>query len=68
MQKAVPVGKGTMIAVLGSKIEEIILLLTNYKKNNQGICEIANDNAEGQIILSGDKTAVDYFSKNFKRK
>ena len=32
MQKAVPVGKGTMIAVLGSKIEEISLLLTNYKK------------------------------------
>ena len=63
MQKAVPVGKGTMIAVLGSKIEEISLLLTNYKKNNQGICEIANDNAEGQIILSGDKTAVESFQK-----
>ena len=65
MQKAVPVGKGTMIAVLGSKIEEISLLLTNYKKNNQGICEIANDNAEGQIILSGDKTMLLKVFKKF---
>ena len=57
-----------MIAVLGSKIEEISLLLTNYKKNNQGICEIANDNAEGQIILSGDKTAVESFQKILENK
>ena len=30
------------------------------------MCEIANDNADGQIIVSGDKTTVDTFSKLFK--
>ena len=63
MQKAVPVGKGSMIAVLGSKIEEINNLLLNYKRNNQGICEIANDNADGQVILSGEKETVEIFQK-----
>ena len=45
MQEAVPVGQGKMIAVLGTKIEELKILLKNY---NNGICEIANDNADGQ--------------------
>ena len=54
MQKAVPVGEGGMIAVLGTKISEINDLLKLHNQNN-GVCEIANDNAEGQVILSGDK-------------
>ncbi len=52
MQEAVPIGRGTMIAVLGSKIDEIKDFINSV--NVQGVCEIANDNAEGQIILSGD--------------
>ena len=53
MQDAVPLGKGKMIAVLGSKIDEIksIIIL----KNKNEVCEIANDNAEGQVIVSGSK-------------
>ena len=46
MQEAVPVGKGSMIAVLGSKIDEINNLIKEVK--TKGVCEIANDNAEGQ--------------------
>ena len=59
MQEAVPIGKGAMIAVLGSQIGEI----NNFIKkiNTSGVCEIANDNAEGQIIISGDiKTLNDF--------
>ena len=52
MQEAVPVGKGKMIAVLGSKIEELNHLIKKVKE--KGVCEIANDNAEGQTIISGD--------------
>ena len=56
MQTAVPVGEGMMIAVLGTKIDTIKDLI-NLKINNS-ICEIANDNADGQVILSGDKKSV----------
>ena len=65
MQEAVPVGQGKMIAVLGTKIEELKTLLKNY---NNGICEIANDNADGQIIISGDKESIDNFQKLLKEK
>ena len=56
MQEAVPVGKGSMIAVLGSKVDELNALIKNNKI--QGVCEIANDNAEGQTIISGDIESV----------
>ena len=56
MQEAVPVGKGSMIAVLGLSIDEVKDLI---KKNTVGgICEIANDNANGQTILSGDIDSI----------
>ena len=68
MQKAVPVGKGQMIAVLGSKIEDINNLLKEKISKNTGICEIANDNAEGQVIISGDNESVKLFQLNLKEK
>ena len=57
MQEAVPLGQGSMAAILGTKIDlikEIINL--NLKQND--VCEIANDNAEGQVIISGKKESV----------
>ena len=66
MQEAVPVGKGSMIAVLGSKIEELKKLISEIKELD--ICEIANDNAEGQTIISGDKDSIDVFKKVLKDK
>ena len=66
MQEAVPVGKGSMIAVLGMKTKEILHLILKIK--NEGICEIANDNAEGQVIVSGDKKSVDNFKDYLKEK
>tara|TARA_Y100000389_G_scaffold67647_1_gene64050 strand:+ start:708 stop:1649 length:942 start_codon:yes stop_codon:yes gene_type:complete len=67
MQAAVPVGKGSMIAVLGVKIEEIKNILNSHK-NIKGICEIANDNAEGQVIISGDKESIQSLQLFLKEK
>ena len=66
MQEAVPVGKGSMIAILGSKFEDIQKLIVSFTK--KGICEIANDNAEGQVIVSGDKNTIEEFRLFLKDK
>ncbi len=52
MQEAVPVGEGGMLAVLNLKLDEVKEYIS--KINSKGICEIANDNADGQIIVSGN--------------
>ena len=64
MQNAVPVGKGSMLAVLGLKINELDEII----KNQTGVCEIANDNAEGQIIISGDNNSVTKVAEQLKEK
>ena len=64
MQNAVPKGEGNMLAVLGSKIE-IIENLLNENKNNF-ITQIANDNSEGQIVLSGRSTDIEKLIKVLK--
>tara|TARA_Y100000816_G_C26076006_1_gene566422 strand:- start:755 stop:1681 length:927 start_codon:yes stop_codon:yes gene_type:complete len=51
MQNAVPKGVGGMVAVLGSTVEKIEKIINENKKNF--VIEIANDNSEGQIVLSG---------------
>ena len=51
MQNAVPNGEGGMVAVLGSTVEIIEKILQDNKENF--FAEIANDNSEGQIVLSG---------------
>ena len=67
MQEAVPVGKGSMIAVLGVKTNEIVNLIKSRNKK-EGICEIANDNADGQVIVSGDKISIQHFQQFLKEK
>ena len=66
MQEAVPVGQGIMLAILGTKINDIQDLLNSLK--DKGVCEIANDNAEGQVIVSGDKNSVTSFKSLLKEK
>ena len=68
MQEAVPLGKGSMVAVLGINTLELSQLINEMKKKLQGVCEIANDNADGQIIISGDKVALDLFSEFLKER
>jgi|TARA_B110000211_G_C14005411_1_gene520556 [acyl-carrier-protein] S-malonyltransferase len=67
MQSAVPVGKGSMLAVLGLNIDEVNNLIIN-DKNKKGTCEIANDNADGQVIISGDKDSIESFQASLKEK
>ena len=67
MQEAVPVGKGSMIAVLGAEVSQINDLI-NMREDNKGVCEIANDNADGQVIISGDKDSLTSFQIILKEK
>jgi len=64
MQAAVPQGEGAMLAVMGLDINELDSLIKKFDK--KGICEIANDNSPGQIILSGDKQTLVAFSNYLK--
>ena len=51
MQNSVPKGQGGMVAVLGSSVETIEKILKENETNFN--VQIANDNSEGQIVLSG---------------
>ena len=70
MQEAVPEGKGSMLAVMGLKLPELNKYMLEIKKE-KGVCEVANDNSYSQVILSGDKDAIEEIStilKNNKKK
>ena len=65
MQNSVPKGEGGMLAILGTKIETIEKILEENKKIFRA--QIANDNTEGQIVLSGktkDLELISNFLKN----
>ena len=64
MQNAVPKGEGGMLAVLGSKIEDIEKILKDNEKNF--MAQIANDNSDGQIVLSGKNKDLDVISTYLK--
>ncbi len=66
MQNAVPKGEGGMLAVLGSKVEIIEDLLSENK--NDFIAQIANDNSEGQIVLSGRNSDIEKLIEVLKSK
>ncbi len=57
MQAAVPAGEGGMAALLGATPDQAAALCE--VAHAEGICEIANDNAPGQIVLSGSKAAIE---------
>ena len=65
MQAAVPEGEGAMLAVMGLTINELKLILKKFEKKDD-ICEIANDNSPGQIILSGKKDSLINFNNKLK--
>jgi [acyl-carrier-protein] S-malonyltransferase len=69
MQNSVPKGVGGMIAVLGSEIKDIENIIEENKTRYE--CFIANDNSEGQIVLSGkiddlEKMMIDLKAANIK--
>src|SRR5271163_3382427 len=62
MQQAVPVGVGAMAAILGADIEAAAEIAKAAEENPDGpreVCEAANDNAPGQVVVSGHRTAVE---------
>jgi [acyl-carrier-protein] S-malonyltransferase len=59
MQQAVPVGEGGMSALLGAEIEQAEELAKECAAATGGICVVANDNAPGQVVISGTKAAID---------
>ncbi len=59
MQAAVPVGEGAMSALLGAEIELAEEASKEAAAETNGICVVANDNAPGQVVISGTKAAVE---------
>ncbi|WP_032112185.1 ACP S-malonyltransferase [Candidatus Paracaedibacter symbiosus] len=59
MQRAVPVGKGAMTAILGLEIEAVESLTKQASLSEDDLCVVANDNSPGQLVASGHKTAID---------
>jgi len=57
MQKAVPVGVGAMAALLGLEYEQAAAVAAEAAQGQ--VCQAANDNGGGQVVVSGDKAAVD---------
>jgi [acyl-carrier-protein] S-malonyltransferase len=62
MQQAVPVGAGAMAAILGAEIDAAVEIAQAAEENPDGppeVCEAANDNAPGQVVVSGHRGAVE---------
>lgn len=57
MQQAVPVGQGAMAAILGLEFDQVKAIALEASVSE--ICEAANDNAPGQVVISGHKGAVE---------
>lgn len=57
MQKAVPVGEGAMAALLGLELDAAKEVAAEASET--GVCDCANDNAPGQVVVSGAKPAVE---------
>ena len=66
MQNAVPNGEGGMLAVLGIEIDKINSILNENIKNFN--CYIANDNSNGQVVMSGKINDLDSLSNELKKK
>ena len=65
MQNAVPKGEGGMVAVLGSTVDIIEKILKDHGNDNS--VEIANDNSDGQIVLSGKNVDLDKIIEVLKK-
>jgi [acyl-carrier-protein] S-malonyltransferase len=57
MQKAVPVGTGAMAALIGLELDQVAAVAKDAAQSQ--VCQAANDNGGGQVVVSGDKAAVE---------
>ncbi|RUX90589.1 ACP S-malonyltransferase, partial [Mesorhizobium sp. M7D.F.Ca.US.004.01.2.1] len=65
MQAAVPAGEGAMAAIIGLEQADVEAACTEAAKSsaNGAVCQIANDNGGGQLVISGAKAAVELAAK-----
>ena len=59
MQRAVPVGEGAMASLIGPKSDVALAEEAAKAGSAFGVCVVANDNNNGNVVISGDKAAVD---------
>jgi [acyl-carrier-protein] S-malonyltransferase len=59
MQAAVPVGQGAMAALLGADLDQAREIAGLAQQAVPGVCEVANDNGGGQVVISGAKATVE---------
>ncbi|HEY5289266.1 MAG TPA: ACP S-malonyltransferase, partial [Caulobacteraceae bacterium] len=59
MQRAVPVGEGAMASLIGPKSDVALAEAAAEAGQAVGVCVVANDNNAGNVVISGDKAAVD---------
>lgn len=59
MQEAVPVGQGAMAALLGVDLDIASKIVTEAASVTGLVCQVANDNAPGQVVISGARLAVE---------
>jgi [acyl-carrier-protein] S-malonyltransferase len=64
MQKAVPVGKGAMAAVMGLTDEQVTRVCAWVRESTSEALEPANFNAPGQVVISGTSTAMAWLKEN----
>lgn len=59
MQRAVPVGQGAMASLIGPKVDVSLAEQAAAAGSEVGVCVVANDNNAGNVVISGEKAAVD---------
>jgi [acyl-carrier-protein] S-malonyltransferase len=59
MQRAVPLGEGAMASLIGSKSDVALAEAAAAAGSALGVCVVANDNNQGNVVISGAKAAVD---------
>ena len=64
MQKAVPIGRGAMAAIIGLDMSNVNSILNNF---SEGVCEIANHNSPDQIVISGYKNDVERVAEEARK-
>jgi len=59
MQTAVPVGEGAMAALMGMELDAVQAVAKDASQASGEVCDVANDNASGQVVVSGSVAGVD---------
>ena len=59
MQRAVPVGQGAMASLIGPKVDVALAEQAAAEGARAGVCVVANDNNQGNVVISGDKAGVE---------